>query len=68
MSIQPLLVVHYIAKIFESAGLPKGLLNVITTEISEIGDNFVEHPIPRAISITKLYKVENISEKLLEEI
>jgi vanillin dehydrogenase len=41
-----------IAKIFEEAGLPKGLLNVITTEISEIGDNFVEHPIPRAISFT----------------
>ncbi|RLL47087.1 aldehyde dehydrogenase family protein [Oceanobacillus piezotolerans] len=41
-----------IAKIFESAGLPKGLLNVITTEISEIGDGFVEHPIPRAISFT----------------
>lgn len=41
-----------IAKIFEEAGLPKGLLNVITTEISEIGDNFVEHPVPRAISFT----------------
>lgn len=46
-----------IAKIFESAGLPKGLLNVITTEISEIGDNFVEHPIPRAISFTGSTKV-----------
>ena len=41
-----------IAKIFESAGLPKGLLNVVTTEISEIGDGFVEHPIPSAISFT----------------
>lgn len=41
-----------IAKIFEQAGLPKGLLNVVTTEISEIGDNFVEHPIPRSISFT----------------
>ncbi|MBP1971215.1 aldehyde dehydrogenase (NAD+) [Virgibacillus natechei] len=46
-----------IAKIFESAGLPKGLLNVITTEIEEIGDNFVEHPIPRAISFTGSTKV-----------
>lgn len=46
-----------IAKIFESAGLPKGLLNVITTEIAEIGDNFVEHPIPRAISFTGSTKV-----------
>ncbi|WP_163970623.1 aldehyde dehydrogenase family protein [Oceanobacillus halotolerans] len=46
-----------IAKIFESAGLPKGLLNVITTEIAEIGDNFVEHPVPRAISFTGSTKV-----------
>src|SRR5699024_3665592 len=46
-----------IAKIFEKAGLPKGLLNVVTTEISEIGDHFVEHPIPRAISFTGSTKV-----------
>ncbi|GAA0437039.1 aldehyde dehydrogenase family protein [Virgibacillus sp. AGTR] len=46
-----------IAKIFEDAGLPKGLLNVITTEIAEIGDYFVEHPIPRAISFTGSTKV-----------
>lgn len=46
-----------IAKIFEEAGLPKGLLNVVTTEISEIGDRFVEHPIPRAISFTGSTKV-----------
>lgn len=46
-----------IAKIFEHAGLPKGLLNVITTEIEEIGDNFVEHPVPRAISFTGSTKV-----------
>src|SRR5699024_5790557 len=41
-----------IAKIFEEPGLPKGLLNVVTTEISEIGDRFVDHPIPRTISFT----------------
>ncbi|SES13418.1 aldehyde dehydrogenase (NAD+) [Gracilibacillus ureilyticus] len=41
-----------IAKLFEEAGLPKGLLNVVTTEISEIGDAFVEHPIPKSISFT----------------
>lgn len=41
-----------IAKIFEEAGLPKGVLNVITTEISEIGDAFIEHPVPRSISFT----------------
>lgn len=41
-----------IAKIFEEAGIPKGLLNVVVTEITEIGDAFVEHPIPRIISFT----------------
>ncbi|ENH97251.1 benzaldehyde dehydrogenase [Gracilibacillus halophilus YIM-C55.5] len=41
-----------IAKIFEEAGLPQGLLNIVTTEISEIGDAFVEHPIPQSISFT----------------
>ncbi|NWO14788.1 aldehyde dehydrogenase family protein [Virgibacillus sp.] len=46
-----------IASIFEHAGLPKGLLNVITTKISEIGDDFVAHPIPRAISFTGSTKV-----------
>lgn len=46
-----------IAKIFEEAGVPKGLLNVVVTEISEIGDAFVEHPIPRIISFTGSTKV-----------
>ncbi|TFB14605.1 aldehyde dehydrogenase family protein [Filobacillus milosensis] len=64
-----------IAKIFEEAGLPKGLLNVVTTEIAEIGDNFVEHPIPRSISFTGSTKVgrhigkvagENLKEVHLE--
>jgi len=41
-----------IAKIFEEAGIPKGLLNVIVADIGEIGDAFVEHPIPRIISFT----------------
>ena len=41
-----------VAKIFEEAGIPKGLLNVIVADISEIGDAFVEHPIPRIISFT----------------
>ncbi|MDY7221542.1 aldehyde dehydrogenase family protein [Halalkalibacterium halodurans] len=41
-----------IAKIFEEAGVPKGLLNVVVTEIDEIGNAFVEHPIPRIISFT----------------
>jgi vanillin dehydrogenase len=46
-----------IAKIFEEAGLPKGLLNVVVTEIEEIGDGFIEHPIPRVISFTGSSKV-----------
>ncbi|CAM4158239.1 aldehyde dehydrogenase family protein [Lederbergia lenta] len=46
-----------IAKIFEEAGIPKGLLNVIVTDIKEIGDSFVEHPIPRVISFTGSTKV-----------
>jgi len=41
-----------VAKIFEEAGIPKGLLNVVVADIKEIGDNFVEHPIPRIISFT----------------
>ncbi|MBP3040326.1 aldehyde dehydrogenase family protein [Bacillaceae bacterium Marseille-Q3522] len=46
-----------IAKIFEEAGVPKGLLNVVVTDINEIGDAFVEHPIPRIISFTGSAKV-----------
>ncbi|MDQ0186842.1 aldehyde dehydrogenase family protein [Cytobacillus sp. FSL R5-0569] len=41
-----------IGKIFEEAGVPKGLLNVVLCDIKEIGDGFVEHPIPRIISFT----------------
>ena len=41
-----------VAKIFEEAGIPKGLLNVIVADIGEIGDAFVDHPIPRIISFT----------------
>lgn len=41
-----------LAKIFEEAGLPAGLLDVVLTDIPEIGDYFVEHPIPRVIVFT----------------
>ncbi|SHQ02298.1 benzaldehyde dehydrogenase II [Mycobacteroides abscessus subsp. abscessus] len=41
-----------IAKIFEEAGLPKGLINVVVADLEEIGDYFVEHPIPQVISFT----------------
>ncbi|NNN32239.1 aldehyde dehydrogenase family protein [Streptomyces sp. S3(2020)] len=46
-----------VAKIFEDAGLPKGLLNVVVTDIAEIGDAFIEHPIPKVISFTGSDKV-----------
>lgn len=41
-----------IARIFEEAGLPAGVLNVVIGAGSEIGDHFVGHPIPRLISFT----------------
>lgn len=41
-----------IARMFEECGLPKGLLNVIVTDVSEMGDSFVEHPIPEVIAFT----------------
>ncbi|MER5860717.1 aldehyde dehydrogenase family protein [Streptomyces sp900105245] len=41
-----------LAKIFEEAGLPGGLLNVVVTDIAEIGDAFIEHPVPKVISFT----------------
>ncbi|MEU9338431.1 aldehyde dehydrogenase family protein [Streptomyces sp. NPDC048290] len=46
-----------IAKIFEDAGLPPGLLNVVITDIAEIGDAFIEHPVPRVISFTGSDKI-----------
>lgn len=41
-----------IAKIFEDAGLPKGVLSVVAADRDEIGDYMVEHPIPSIISFT----------------
>jgi aldehyde dehydrogenase (NAD+) len=46
-----------VAKIFEEAGLPGGLLNVVITDIAEIGDAFLEHPVPKLISFTGSDKV-----------
>ncbi|MDO0935277.1 aldehyde dehydrogenase family protein [Streptomyces sp. DG2A-72] len=46
-----------VAKILEDAGLPAGLLNVVITDIAEIGDAFLEHPIPKVISFTGSDKV-----------
>lgn len=41
-----------LAKIFEAAGLPQGVLNVVVGAGSEIGDHFVESDVPRLISFT----------------
>ena len=41
-----------LAKIYEEAGLPPGLLNVVIGPIQQIGDAFTLHPIPKLISFT----------------
>jgi acyl-CoA reductase-like NAD-dependent aldehyde dehydrogenase len=41
-----------LAKIFEEAGLPEGVLSVVVGPGSEIGDAIVKHPVPRVISFT----------------
>lgn len=41
-----------LAKIYEEAGLPSGVLNVVIGEVSELGDAFTLHPVPRFISFT----------------
>jgi aldehyde dehydrogenase (NAD+) len=39
-----------LASIYEKAGLPPGLLNVVAGEVGEIGDAFTLHPVPKFIS------------------
>lgn len=41
-----------LANIYEEAGLPPGLLNVVVGDVAEIGDAFTLHPIPKFISFT----------------
>jgi aldehyde dehydrogenase (NAD+) len=41
-----------IAKAFEQAGLPKGVFNMILTDLQEIGDGMLTNPIPGLISFT----------------
>lgn len=41
-----------LAKVFEEAGLPKGLLNVVVGSGKEIGDAIVEHKTPSFVSFT----------------
>ncbi|GAA0492228.1 aldehyde dehydrogenase family protein [Streptomyces stramineus] len=46
-----------VARVFEEAGLPPGVLNVVVTDIAEIGDALIEHPVPKVISFTGSDKV-----------
>lgn len=46
-----------VAKMFEEAGCPEGVINVVVGDGNEIGDYFVQHPIPRLISFTGSTKV-----------
>lgn len=46
-----------LARIFEEAGLPAGVLNVVLTDIPTIGDHLIEHPVPSAIVFTGSNKV-----------
>ena len=41
-----------LAEVFEDAGFPTGVLNVVTGRGSEAGRALVEHPIPRKVSFT----------------
>ncbi|MGV2124831.1 aldehyde dehydrogenase family protein [Agrobacterium vitis] len=41
-----------LAKIYEEAGLPVGLLNVVVGSSSVIGDAFSRHPVPRVLTFT----------------
>lgn len=41
-----------LAKIFEEAALPEGVLSVVAGSGREIGDYFVEHAVPKLISFT----------------
>ena len=41
-----------LARILEEAGVPEGVFNVVVGAGSEIGDDFVRHPVPRVISFT----------------
>lgn len=41
-----------LARIFEEAGLPAGVLSVVVGAGADIGDAFVEHPVPSFISFT----------------
>jgi acyl-CoA reductase-like NAD-dependent aldehyde dehydrogenase len=41
-----------VAKLFEGCGFPPGLVNVVVASLDEIGDSFIDHPVPKVISFT----------------
>lgn len=41
-----------LAKLFEEAGLPPGVLNVVVGSSAIIGDVLISHPVPRVVSFT----------------
>ena len=41
-----------LAKLFEKAGIPKGVLNIVTGFGQEVGEPLVEHPLVRRIAFT----------------
>lgn len=50
-SFTPVTGVHY-TQLFDEAGLPPGVFNLVTGQGAVIGDTLVEHPLVRAISFT----------------
>jgi len=41
-----------LAKLYEEAGLPGGVLNVVVGASSEVGEALIKHPVPRVIAFT----------------
>lgn len=65
----PITAGYLIAEIFEEAGLPAGVLNVVGGSGSEIGDDFVTHPAAKLISFTGSTEVgRGIGEKAGREL
>ena len=53
-----------LAKVYEQAGLPAGLLSVVIGSGSDIGDAIVTHPVPQVVSFTGSTPVgEGIAQK-----
>lgn len=51
-SMTPIMSGTMIARMFHECGLPAGLVNVIVADVKEVGDAFIEHPVPQVIAFT----------------